>query len=432
MKNKLAILGGKPVLKKAFPPHNYINKEEKKAVAAVMESRLLSDFVGRAGEYFLGGKMVKEFEKEICKKLKVKYAVSFNSATTALQAAVGALGIGPGDEVITTPFTMSATATAILLNNAVPVFADIDPEYYCIDPVSIEKNISPKTKAIMAVNLFGGSADYEKIFDVAKKHKLAVIEDNAQSIGAKFKNKFLGTVGDIGVLSFNVHKTLQCGEGGVLVTNNEKLAFRAQLIRNHGEVIIDDLQEKGVYEPVVGSNYRLCEINSAIGLEQLKKMEILNRSRVELAKMLAKKMKKFKWLEAAKVRPGTTHVFYVFPFKFFEEKIGISRELFAKAMKEEGFPLGVGYVKPLYLMPLYQKREIYPGSKFPFVSSEFKTDISYKKGICPVTERMHEEELLYTSICHHGRTEKDLDMFVRAIEKIEADIEGLKNYEKRS
>ncbi len=204
-KEKLALLGGQPILKKTLALYNSLGQEEKQAVARVMDKKIISDFIGRAGDKFLGGEQVRKFEAAMAQYLKVKYAVSFNSATTALQAAVAALGLGPGDEVITSPFTMSATASAILLNNALPVFADIDPDNFCLDAASVEKNITPRTKAILTVNIFGGASDFDKLLAVARRHNLPVIEDNAQAIGAKYKNKFLGTIGDAGVFSFNVH-----------------------------------------------------------------------------------------------------------------------------------------------------------------------------------------------------------------------------------
>ncbi|MDP2755349.1 MAG: DegT/DnrJ/EryC1/StrS family aminotransferase, partial [Nitrospirota bacterium] len=288
-----------------------------------------------------------------------------------------------------------------------------------------------RTKAILTVNIFGGSSDFDKIIKIAKKHKLKIIEDNAQAMGAKYKNKFLGTIGDIGVFSFNVHKHLQCGEGGVLVTNSKKLAFRAQLVRNHGEAVVDDLASKEIYEPIIGSNYRLSELHSAVAIEQLKKINKLNKPRIALANYLSLKLKKFSWLELCEILKNRTHTFYVYPIKFFADKIGVKRETFAKAMAAEGFPLNQGYLKPLYLMPLYQKKEIYSNSRFPFISKEYKTGVNYKKGICPIAERLFEKELLLTSICNSQRTKSDIDLFIKAITKIENQIKELTNYEKR-
>ncbi|MCD4704842.1 DegT/DnrJ/EryC1/StrS family aminotransferase, partial [bacterium] len=247
-----------------------------------------------------------------------------------------------------------------------------------------------------------------------------------QAMGAKYKNKYLGTIGDIGVFSFNVHKHLQCGEGGILVTNNKKIAFRAQLVRNHGEAVIDNLKEQKIYEPIIGSNYRLSELHAAVAIEQLKKINKLNDPRIRLANYLTKELKKINWLDGAEILKNSTHTFYVYPIKFKKEIIKIKRETFVMAMKKEGFILGMGYIKPLYLMPLYQKKEIYPNSKFPF--SELK--VKYNRGICPVVERIYYKDLLISSICNSQRTKKDIDLFIKAIKKIENNIEELIKYEK--
>jgi len=429
--SKIALFGGRPILKKPLPRYNSLAQEEVKAVARVIKEKNLSGFLGRAGQGFLGGKYVRELEKRFSKYFKVKYAVSFNSASTALQAAVGTLGIGPGDEVITSPYTMPVTASAILFNNALPVFADIQENSFCLDPKSIEKSITKRTRAILVVNLFGGSADYNPILKIARKHKLKIVEDNAQAPGATYKGRFTGTIGDIGVFSFNVHKVIQCGEGGVLVTNNKKYAFRAQLIRNHGEAVINDLYPKS-YEPVLGNNFRLTEIQAVVAIEQLKKLKKLNKQRIVLADYLTKQLSRFNWFIPCSVLKSSCHVYYDYPFRFLSKKISINRETFVKAMAAEGFPLGEGYQKPLYLMPLYQKKEIYPNSKFPFISKEYPHKVNYQKGICPIAERMYEKELLTTKIHCPPQTKKEIDLFVKAVKKIENNIRELKAYEKKA
>lgn len=427
--SKLALFGGKPILKRPLVGYNSLGREESRAAARVMQEKNLSGFLGRAGACFLGGKYVQELESRFCKYFKVKYAVSFNSASTALQAAVGTLGIGPGDEVITTPYGMPVSATAILLNNALPVFADIETASFCLDSETIRKNITNKTKAILVVNLFGGTADYEPILKIAKKHNLKIIEDNAQSPGATYKGRFAGTIGDVGVFSFNVHKTIQCGEGGMLVTNNKRYAFRARLIRNHGEAVIDDLyQGKKIYEPILGSNFRLTEIQAAIIIEQFKKLNKFNKQRIVLADYLTKRLKQFNWLIPPATSKESRKVYYLYPFRFLEAKIGIKRATFAKIMRAEGFELEEGYQKPFYLMPVYQKRRIYPNSKFPFISKEYPHKINYSRGICPVAERMYEKELLCTTICRPPQTSKEIDLFVGAIKKVEENTEALKKY----
>lgn len=427
--SKLAFLLNKKI-EDFEKPYISIGREEETAVLEVLKSRNLSGFLGRAGDRFLGGKYVRSFEADFAKYFSVKYVISFNSATSALQAAITAAGIGPGDEVITSPFTMSASASAILFNNALPVFADIDDRTFCLDVKSIEKNISKKTRAIMVINLFGGCPNYDYILKIAREHNLLVIEDNAQGAGAKYKNKFLGTIGDMGIFSFNVHKTIQSGEGGVLVTNNKKFAFRAQLFRNHGEVVIDDLENEGVYEPILGGNFRFSEINAAIASEQLKKLKGLNSTRIENAQYLTRRLENIKWLIPFHPNRGCICTYYVYPIRFLSQKIGIGRNTFAKAMEAEGFPVSQGYQKPLYLFPLYQKTRIYPDSLFPFVSSEFRTAVSYKKGICPVTERLFDKEILTTTIFQPPNDSKVIDDFVSKIKLIENNIDDLKNYEK--
>lgn len=430
--NNLAILGGQPILTRPFPAYYSLGEEEKNAVIEVMNKRIISDFLGNAGDKFLGGEYVRKFESEMRKYFNVEYAVSFNSATTALQAAVAALGIGFGDEVITSPFTMTATPSAILLNGAIPVFADIDDETFCLDADSIEKNITGRTKAILTVNIFGGASNLDKIIELARKYNLKVIEDNAQSIGAVYKNKFLGTIGDIGVFSFNVHKHLQCGEGGVLVTNDKKLAFRAQLVRNHGEGVVEDLcrQDENAFEPVIGSNYRLSELHAAVATEQLKKIDILTKPRIELADYLTEKLKNFFWLQVPKILENSTHVYYFYPFKFWGESAGFERSTFIKAMAAEGFPLRPGYTKPLYLTPLYQRKRMSPHNQFPFIFQGYETKINYNKGICPVAERLYEKELLLTNICQPPQTKGDIDLLIQAISKIDNQRKELALYEK--
>src|SRR3990167_6698276 len=407
----IALLEGKqnPIREKA--PHS-IGKEEKAAVLAVMEDGELSHFLGRSGEMFLGGKRVKELERQVREYFGVAHAVSFNSGSTALQAAVAALGIGPGDEVITSPFTMSATASAILLNNALPVFADISPDTYCIDPVSIEKNITPRTKAILAVNLFGASEDYEKIKDIAQRHKLKIIEDNAQSIGAAYQGRYTGTIGDIGVCSFNFHKIIHSGEGGILV--------------------IDDLIAQGAYEPVVGSNYRLSELHAAIAIEQFKKLERIIHERRQAAEYLTHCLKKFSWIVPYELEHDNAGVYYVYPFRILSGEIGIQRKTLARAMEAEGFPVGEGYQKPLYLLPLYQREKMFLNSQYPFMSLDYGHGVKYSKGLCPVAESMYEKDLVITTIFQPPNTLSDIDEFISVIKKIEEYREELREYEKKT
>lgn len=411
-------------------PDRSLGSEETAAAVRVMESGVLSDFIGRAGVKFLGGVEVRGFERQFAERFKVKHAVSFNSATTALQAAVTAAGIGPGDEVITSPYSMSATPTCILLNNAIPVFADIDEDTYCLDPVSVRARITPRTKAILIVNIWGRPAEFDELKALAKEFDLFLIEDNAQSPGGTYKGEYAGTIGDIGVFSLNVHKTIQCGEGGVLVTNDDRLALRAQLARNHGESVLDDLVAQGVSEDMVGSNYRMSELHAAVAAEQLKKLDALNAPRLELAAYLTEGLSKFTWIVPCRVPEYVKHVYYIYPFRILPDAIGLKRETVAAALGAEGYPIVTNNPKPLHLLPVFQKKKMYERTSFPFVSSEFPTDVSYQKGICPVAERLYEREFCYTTIFRPPNTRAEVDGMLDALSRIEKEREALLAYEK--
>lgn len=409
--------GGTPVMNKALPEVHNVGSAEIAAAARVIKNGPLSGFLGTASKRFAGGVEVLAFEKEFAKKFKVRHAVSFNSATTALHAAVAALGIGPGDEVIVPPYSMSASATVILMNGAVPVFADIDPLTFTIDAKSVAKKITKYTKAIMVVNLLGQSADFDDLLPLAKKHNLKIIEDNAQAPGAKWAGKYAGTVGDIGVFSLNVHKTMQTGEGGVLVTGNASYALRAQLARNHGEVVVDGMPE---YDggPIIGSNYRMPEIIAAMARVQLSRLDDLTKKRLALVARLKKGLAGIPGITLPHLNPEATHVYYRFALLIDEAKLGISRDALVDAMAAEGFGMSRGYVKPIYLLPVFQERRAFNHSHFPFEYPGYGGKPNYSKGSCPVVERLYERDFTLTDVCQHPYTKKHVDLFVKALKKV--------------
>lgn len=414
---KLAIAGGVPVRGEPFPKYNTIGDAEKRAVAEVLDSTVLSAFLATWSPEFYGGPRVRALEREWEDYFAVDCAVSVNSATSGLYAAVGAAGVGPGDEVIVAPYTMTASATAALVYGAVPVFADIDEDIFCITAASIRRAISPLTKAIIVVDLFGHPADMVEIMQVAAEHDLVVIEDASQAPGAMLGERYAGTLAHMGVFSLNYHKMIQTGEGGVVVTDDARLAERLQLIRNHAEVVVRD---KGVEDLVnmVGFNYRMGEIEAAIASEQLKRLDVLISTRRERAEYLTDRLMALPGLKPPVVRPGVQHGYYLYAVRYDGETTGIPRDKFVAAVNAEGVPLFEGYVEPIYLQPLYQRRIAIGAGGFPFTYAGYTGDVCYDRGICPVTERMHFEELIYTNVCHADVATSDMDDVFEAFAKV--------------
>lgn len=428
--SELALFGGPKTVTEDFPCYNPISKEEVEAAKAVVETGILSPFLGSwnpnfRGASFYGGPKVQELEGRWKEYFGVKHAVTVNSNTSGLIAAVGAIGVEPGDEVIVSPWTMSASATSILVWNAIPVFADIEEETFNLDPASIRKNITPYTKAIMVSDIFGHPADLDAIMAIAKEHNLKVIEDCAQAPGALYRGRYAGTVADIGVFSLNYHKHIHTGEGGVCVTNNPELAERMQLIRNHAEAVVAG---KGVTElsNMVGFNFRLTEIQAAIGIEQLKKLEFLVGQRVAAVSRLSKGLKNLKGLRMPVVKPNCTHVYYVCPLLFNEEDIGVSRDLIVEALEAEGVPLQCGYVN-LHMLPIYQQKIAYGKKGFPWSAEFYKGEVSYQKGICPVAEELHDKRYAGLGMCLYKYTDSETDLIIRAFRKVWSNLEELKS-----
>ena len=414
--SKLAILGGQPVRSEPLPIYKTIGDEEKQAVMEVLDSGELSGFVAGAVEAFWGGPRVRALEAAFRDHFGVKHAIAVNSATSGLHCAVSATGIGPGDEVITSPYTMSATATSILMTGAVPIFADIDQETFCLDPASVEACITPQTKGILAVSIFGHPADFDALHDIARRHGMFLLEDNAQSPDAIYKGRKTGSLGDAGVFSFNRHKTMQSGEGGIVITNDETLAFKAACMRNHGEVAVEGF---GVEDLVntVGVNYRMTEIEAAIALCQFHKLPALNAARIRLADRLTQGLSQIPGIAPPAVQSACTHVYYFYVMTYDAETVGIPRGLFVKSVEAEGYYLRAGYVKPVYLEPLYQKKICFGPDGFPFSANPRNAQLSYERGLCPVTERLQDHDLLLTNIIYPPLTEADMDGFVDACQK---------------
>jgi dTDP-4-amino-4,6-dideoxygalactose transaminase len=420
----LAIHGGPIIRRSAFPVRRTMGETETRAVLDVMNSDHLSGFFGSPGPQWLGGPKVRELERKWAENYGFQYAISFNSWTTGLMTAVGSIGIGPGDEVIVSPYTMSASATAILFYGGIPIFADIDPNTFNLTADSIERRLSPRTKAIMVVHIFGQAADMDPIMDLARRHDLKVIEDAAQAPGVRYKGRPVGAIGHIGGFSLNYHKHIHTGEGGMLVTNDSELALRAQLIRNHGENLVEAQQVEDLTN-LLGANYRLTELQAAIGTAQLDRLEGYLQTRRRLAAYLGDRLAQIPGLTPAAIIDSASHAYYAYPVKYEAQVTGISRRLFVQAVNAELPPPVTweqtgwieAYIKPLYLLPLYQKKIAIGGKGFPWTMNP-SVIYDYGKGLCPVAERMYEQELIYTPLVREPLEESDMDDFIAAINKV--------------
>lgn len=423
--NNLAILGGPPVRSSPLPVYNTIGEEEKKAVMDVLDSGELSGFIAYNGQEFWGGKAVRSLENAFIEKFNVKHAVAVNSATSGLHCALYAAGIAPGDEVIVPPYTMSASATTVLFTGGVPIFCDIDEHTFCIDPDKVEELINFRTKAIVAVNLFGQPAALLKLRSIADKYKITLIEDNSQAPAAKHNGMYTATIGDMGVFSFNRHKTMQCGEGGVVVTNDEDLALRMAMLRNHGECLAGSM-ELDTYSNTVGLNYRMTEMEAAVALVQLKKLDTLNEKRIDLANEISENLERLDGFQSPYVCPENTHVYYFYPIKYDASRTGLSRDLFCKALEAEGFTARTGYVKPLYLEPQYINKTCFGLDGFPFSANSRNEEIRYHEGLCPIVEKLAAAELIITNITYPPLSKNDMLDFVEACEKVLNNKDSLK------
>ena len=421
MKKKLKYPTRSKTINYNLKRYNSMSSKEIIAATKVIRSGKLSPFVGaylndKVIGSFYGGRNVQKLEKKFQNFFHVKHAIAVNSWTSGLIAAVGALEISPGDEVIVSPWTMCATATAILHWGGIPVFADIDIETFNISVESIEKNISKRTKAIIITEVFGLPCNPIPLKKLAKKYNLKIISDTAQSITAKYNNKFAGTSYDIGGFSLNYHKHIQSGEGGVIITNNSKFAKKMQLIRNHGEAVVEKMGEKNLIN-IVGYNFRLGEIEAAIAIQQMKRVKKLVRSRIEIANKLSQGLQDLKGLILPNYPKNIKHVYYYYALKIDTKKIKKKKKAIFNELRKEGVPIFDRY-ENIHLLPMYRKKIAYGKSGFPWKIGNIKSKVSYYKGLCPNAEKLNRDIYLGIPICNYEFTNKDLNLIISSFKKV--------------
>jgi dTDP-4-amino-4,6-dideoxygalactose transaminase len=399
----LAINGGKPVRTKSFPKWPVYDESEIKALNDVLES----------GLWGIGGKKVPEFEQKFCHSHDTKYGISTVNGTLALTIALLSAGIGNGDEVIIPSYTFMATASSVMLANAVPIFADVDPETYCIDPKDIKRVITKNTKAIIPVYLGGQIADMDEISRIAKENNLIVIEDACQAHFAEWNGKKAGSIADLGCFSFQSSKNMTSGEGGIIITNDERLANNSWSIHNCGRTI-----EGAWYEhPYLGWNIRMTEFQAALLLEQLKRAEHQIEIRNINAKYFTEVLDEIDGISPLHCDERVSkHSYHLFIVKYDKEMFGgIDKNKFIKVLNAEGIPCARGYV------PIHREGYLKDAQKYGYASAR----IDYSKISCPVSERACDEEAVwFTQNVLLGDTE-DIDSIIDSILKVKNNINEL-------
>jgi perosamine synthetase len=423
---KLAIEGGAPVIDRALTPFQSMGEEEVQAAAEVIRSGVLSAYIGAPGEFFMGGPRVRALEEQAARYFGVRYAIAVNSWTSGLVASVGAIGVEPGDEIITTPWTMAASATAILHWNAIPVFADIERASFNIDPRSVERLISPRTKAIMAVDIFGQSSNIAALREIATRHNIRLMVDTAQSPGAKVGERYAGTLADIGGYSLNYHKHIHCGEGGIIVTDDAQLAERTRLIRNHAECVVQGTEPQDLAN-MLGYNFRMGEIEAAIASVQLGKLAPRVASRQRAAAALDNALRGLPGLTTPQVAAGNTHVYYVYGLTLDTKALGVDRARILEALTAEGVPgMFAGY-QNIHLLPLFQQRIAYGTKGFPWTSPYVSREVSYGRGTCPVAEELHSSSFVGMNLCAREFGDADVEQVAQAFRKVWANLDRLRD-----
>jgi len=422
MAEKLAIDGGKPVLsRKDFKNWPIIGADERRLVNEVLDRGILAG--GTAPQ-------VKALEKEWAAYTGAKYCLTTCSGTAALHMALAAVGVGPGDEVITSAFTFLASASCAIHQNAIPVFVDIDPKTFCMDPARLEAAITPRTKAIIPVHIQGCPADMDPILAVAKKHKLFVIEDACQAHGAVYKGRKVGTLGDIGAFSLNNFKNLCGGEGGLFITDNEAYLEKGVLIRCFGDEV-DEVSKRRVYNAsILGYMYRNQELPAALTRAQLLHLDEFNAARIDNANALTRELAKIPGVVPPSCPPNCTHVYFMYNVRFDPKKAGVSceprrfRVAVEKALYAEGMLVGQWQTMPVPAQDLFQSKLGYGGTGYPWTINEAKgIHYTYDPGQFPVAKDLCDTYTIVHGI-HAPNGREHMERMTAAFRKVFSNIDA--------
>lgn len=390
--DKLAIHGGIPVRNEnIYYGHQHIDESDIEAVVDVLKS-----------DYLTCGPKIEELEKRLCELTGAKYAVAIANGTAALHIACLAAGIKEGDEVITTPITFAASANCALYCGAKPVFADINPNTYNIDPDDIERKITEKTKAVVAVDFTGQAVEIERIQDICRKNNLFFIEDGAHSIGTKYNGKCVGSLADMTTFSFHPVKTITGGEGGAITTNSKELYEKLMLLRTHGITrdlgkLENECHGPWYYEQIdLGYNYRITDIQAALIVSQLNKLDLFVKRRKEIVDKYNQAFSDMPELIVQKEVDESDTARHLYIVQLDKERLNGTRLDIFEALKAEKVCCNVHYI-PVYYFPYYEK-------------------LGYKKGICPNAEKLYDN--MFSIPMYYGMSDEDVESVIEAIRKV--------------
>lgn len=389
-----AIEGGTPVRNKPiYYGHQYVDESDIQAVAEVMRS-----------DYLTCGPKIEELEEKLCDITGAKYAVVCSNGTTALHIACLAAGVGAGDEVITTPITFAASANCALYCGAKPVFADINPRTYNIDPESVASKVTDRTKAVVAVDYTGQSVQLDELLEICHKNGMALIEDGAHVIGTKYKGRPNGSIADMTTFSFHPVKTVTCGEGGAVTTNSKELYEKLILLRSHGitrnrELMTKEPDGPWFYQMLdLGNNYRMTDIQAALLISQLDKLPMFSKRRKEIVERYNEAFKEIPQLFVQEEIPESDTTRHLYILRIVPEKLKIGRREFFDALSKEGVVCNVHYI-PVYYHPYYER-------------------MGYSKGICPNAEKLYDE--MMSLPLYYAMDDADVESVIEAVLKIAA------------
>jgi len=378
---EIALEGGPRAKKHPYGRGRRFGKAELKELKEALDQETL---------FYVRGKKVRQMCETFRKLIRARHCVATSSGTASIHVALGALGIGPGDEVITSPISDFGSVIGILYQNAIPVFADLDPHTYNMDPASVERCITRKTRALLVVHLAGNPADMNPLMKIARRRKLAVIEDCAQSYLASYRGRFVGTLGDVGCFSLNDFKHISAGDGGMVVTDSDELAGRLATFadknyrRQKGGTPLREIAS-------LAPNYRMTELQGAVALAQIRKLKSICKRRNAVGDGYTKGLKGIPGIHPPKVTPGGRSTYWFYMFRVDPDVLGTSRDEFVQAVAAEGIAASSGYIPaPLYQWEIFRRRSVYPHSRCPYDCKHTRKGIVYRKGQCPEAERILE------------------------------------------